>query len=287
MMMLNVEANQYLTALHNANSLIKLILFLVVWAVVWLPIAVPLARIVKWHPAAPISVQQKLTLLASLYLIAPLMVWLTTKVEGVSLAKYGLAWQVNLLQSILFGLGSGIVSILVIYASESALGWLQWQPKDFARLWRLVLPLLGVGLFVAIIEELVFRGLFLNELLQDYPLAIAATVSSLIFALLHLVWERENTLPQLPGLWLMGMILVGARLVDGGSLGLAIGLHAGWVFSLACLDTAELYVYTGKGVSWLAGKQGQPLASAAGIMVLLLTGSILVLFNHYINRAMF
>ncbi len=142
-------------------------------------------------------------------------------------------------------------------------------------------------MFVAIIEELVFRGVFLNLLLQDYNIAIAATVSSLIFALLHLVWERENTLPQLPGLWLMGMILVGARLVDGGSLGLAIGLHAGWVFSLAYLDTAELYVYTGKGVSWLAGKQGQPLASVAGIMVLLLTAGILVLFNHYLNRAMY
>ena len=281
MILLNVEVNQYLTALQNANSLIKLMLFLVAWAVVWLPIAIPLARLVKWHPAAPISVQQKLTLLASLYLIAPLMVWLATKVEGASFAKYGLAWQVNLLQSILFGLGSGIVSILVIYLVESAWGWLQWQPENFARLRRLVLPLLAMGLFVAVIEELVFRGLFFQELLQDYSLWIAAVISSLIFALLHLVWERENTVPQLPGLWLMGMILVGATLVDGGSLGLAIGVHAGWVFSLACLDTAELYVYTDKGVSWLAGKQGQPLASAAGIMVLLFSAGILVLFNNY------
>jgi membrane protease YdiL (CAAX protease family) len=256
-------------------------LFLLVWAVVWLPIAIPLARLVKWHPAAPISTGQKLTLLASLYLIAPFMVWLATKVEGASLAKYGLAWQVNLLQSILFGLGSGIATILLIYLMESGWDWLQWQPENFPRLWTLAWPLLAVALSVSIIEELVFRGLFVNELLQDYSMWIAATISSLIFALLHLIWERENTLPQLPGLWLMGMVLVGARLVAGGSLGLAIGLHTGWVFSLACLDTAELYVYTGKGGSWLTGKQGQPLASVAGVMVLLFAAGILVLFKHY------
>jgi membrane protease YdiL (CAAX protease family) len=289
----------------------------VIWAVLWLPIAIPLARLVHWHPAAPISIKQKLSLLASLYLIAPLMVWGVTKVEGVFFVEYGLTMNVNLFQSILFGLVLGILSIILVYGIESRLSWLQWQPENLFKIFTIdflpkfpkpfslfsftsspanniglkpnnkislstiiiILPLFAVGLFVGFIEELIFRGVFFNLLLEDYSLWLAAIISSLIFALLHLVWERENTLPQLPGLFLMGMILVGARLINQNSLGLAIGLHAGWVFSLACLDTGDLYFYTEKATNWLAGEKGKPLASVAGIIVLLFSGVMLFLFK--------
>lgn len=276
----NLDINQWFLVLNNANSLVKVIFFLVIWAGLWLPIAIPLARLVHWHPAAPISIKQKLSLLASLYLIAPLMVWGVTKVEGVFFVEYGLTMNVNLFQSILFGLVLAILSIILVYGVESRLNWLQWQSENFSKLLTIFLPLLAVGLFVGFIEELIFRGVFFNLLLEDYSLWLAAIISSLIFALLHLVWERENTLPQLPGLFLMGMILVGARLVNQNSLGLAMGLHAGWVFSLACLDTGDLYFYTEKATNWLAGEKGKPLASVAGIIVLLFSGIMLFLIGN-------
>jgi hypothetical protein len=65
-------------------------------------------------------------------------------------------------------------------------------------------------------------------------------------------------MPQLPGLWLMGMVLVLARYVDGGSLGLAWGLHAGWVWAIASLDSAQLITYTGTGSEWVTGKNRKP-----------------------------
>jgi hypothetical protein len=127
-------------------------------------------------------------------------------------------------------------------------------------------------------EELVFRGFLLTQLRQDYSVGAAALISSLIFALLHLIWERRETIPQLPGLWLMGMILVLARFVDGGSLGLAWGIHSGWVWAIASLDTAQLITYTGISSEWVTGKNGKPLAGAAGVLCLVATGVILWLF---------
>ncbi len=142
-----------------------------------------------------------------------------------------------------------------------------------------VFLLLGFALFVSVIEELIFRGLFVTILLENYNVWLTTFISSLVFALLHLVWEQDKTLPQLPGLFLMGIVLVMARLIDHGSLGLAIGLHTGWVFSLASLDTFELYRYTDKGLGWIAGKPEQPLASVAGVSVLVFTAILLWCFK--------
>lgn len=203
------------------------------------------------------------------------LVWGAAQVEGVSFLDYGLTWQTHFFLSTLVGLGLGIGGITAIFGIEAKLGWLQWKTENLPHLRSICLPLLPLGLWIGITEELIFRGFLLEELQQDYAMAIAAIVSSFIFALLHLVWERQQTLPQLPGLWLMGMVLVGARLVDNGSLGLACGLHAGWIWGLSAIDSAQLISYTGKGRLWITGIGGQPLAGLAGLLCLIGTGMVL------------
>jgi uncharacterized protein len=259
----------------NANSLLKVSLFFIIWAIFWLPIAIPLAWRLKWHPSKPLTGELKLPLLGTLYAIAPFLVWGTAKVENTTFFDYGLAWQGNFFLSTLVGLGLGISGLIAVFGIEAKLGWLQWQTENLLQLRSILLPLLALGLWIGITEELIFRGFLLEELQQDYSIAIAAIVSSLIFALLHLVWERQQTLPQLPGLWLMGMVLVGARLVDNGSLGLACGLHAGWIWGLTAIDSSQLIAYTGKGRPWITGIGGQPLAGLAGLLCLIGTGIVL------------
>lgn len=264
-----------------ANPLLKVILFLIFWGIVWLPIVIPLGRLLNWHPGKSLTAQQKLPILASLYLIAPLVVWSAAEVEGASFSDYGLDWQPAFLVSLLGGLGIGISGLIIVFFLEGLWGWIQWHPENTQRFFLISLPLLGLGLWISLTEELIFRGLFINELEQNYPIWIAAALSSLIFALLHLLWEQQQTLPQIPGLWLMGMVLVGARLVDDGSLGLACGLHAGWIWGLSSLDTAQLMTYTGKASAWLTGWGGQVLAGMAGILCLLGTGLVLVAIAHF------
>jgi uncharacterized protein len=259
----------------------KIIAFFTIWLGLWLPIAIPLAIALRWRPGQPITPAQKLPLLASLYLLAPPILWGLAAIEGETIADYGLPWNLSVLVSLAAGLGLGVLGLVVMLAIETLLGWVQWQsilptqPTSKQSLSKLLTPLfltLLLGLWVGLTEELIFRGFLFNQLQQNYAAGVAAAIASLIFALLHLVWEGKENLPQLPGLWLMGMVLVLARWLDGGHLGLAWGLHAGWIWTMAYLDATEAIVYPQLSTAWLTGLNGQPLAGLMGILFLLTTG---------------
>jgi membrane protease YdiL (CAAX protease family) len=252
----------------TAPAPLKIFLFLGVWLIFWLPVGVPLARRLGWNPRESVTPPQKLPLVASLYTIAPLAVWGVLTIEGSSPATHGFSIQFSIAVGFFFaaiGLGS-------VFAIEGWLGWIAWKPENLRRALTLSLPIALLAIWIGITEEFIFRGLFLDWLAVDYGYSIAAVLSSVIFALLHLLWERRETLPQLPGLWLLGMVLVLARAIDGGSLSLAWGLHAGWVWGLALLDSAELLAYRDRGSPWLKGFYNNPLAGLAGILCLLGTG---------------
>lgn len=269
--MINTQSSDWLLVLANASSLLKVSAFFLIWMLVWLPIAIPLARKIGWYPGLPLRGESKIPMIVSLYLIAPLIVWFATKVEGTSFVDYGLQIEVSLVLSLALGVFLAVTSLVLIFGIEWLCGWITWNLKPNLSFLSLSLPLLGLGLGVGLIEELVFRGFLLSELRQDYSLIIAALIASVIFALLHLIWDYQETLPQLPGLLLMGLVLVVAVLADHGSIGLAWGLHAGWIWGLATLDATGLISYTGKAKIWLTGFGGQPLAGVAGIVCLLLT----------------
>lgn len=272
--MINIEGNQIINVLLYSNSLIKIILFLIIWAAIWLPIAYPVARLLKWHPAAPISNTQKLALMIPLYLIAPLLTWGVYSLGELSLNQSKFTLETTLFKFILLGYCLGIITSLIVDTLEIILGVLKLDKVSnlWAFAWQTFPLLLIVSLLVATVEELIFRGVFVNFLWQDYSLWLTGIISSLIFALLHLVWERKNTIPQLPGLFFMGIVLYLARLVAGGNLGLAIGIHGGWVLVLATMDTLNCYHYTDKFQSWIVGKKDQPLGSLAGFTIVTLAG---------------
>lgn len=249
------------------------------WAGCWLPVAVVCAIVVDWRPPKPLAAEQKLPLLASLYLIAPLVVGGASRITGASFSDYGFAWNLWIFRSLWLGFGLGLLCLLGLFAIQTVLGWVTWQSVDGRRWPAVLLPTLLLALWISGTEELVFRGFLLSQLQQDYSGWAAAAISSLIFALLHLIWERRETIPQLPGLWLMGMVLVLARSVDGGSLGLAWGLHTSWVWAIVSLDSIQMINYTGIGSEWRRGKNGKPLAGATGILCLLATGAVLWLFK--------
>jgi uncharacterized protein len=271
----NLEVRVLARSVAVAAASVKVIAFLVTWLILWLPIAIPLAQKLKWNPIQPSTGEQKLPMLATLYLIAPTIVWAASWVEGASFSDYGLNLEPQIFISLGLGLTLSLLGLSLVFLLESLAGWVQWHRENFKRLWSFGLPILGLGLGIGLIEELIFRGFVLTELLQDYSLGVAAIASSLIFALSHLLWERKQTLPQLPGLMLMGVVLVLARWADRGSLGLAWGLHAGWIWGLTCLDAAALISYPDNSSAWIVGLGGQPLAGIAGILCLLGTGASL------------
>ncbi|NEP09925.1 MAG: CPBP family intramembrane metalloprotease [Symploca sp. SIO2C1] len=273
------SAHEWLLLLKTSTAVVKAVAFFLAWAALWLPLAIPIAILLKWQPNKPLVTEQKLPLLAALYLVAPLILWGASWVDKVSFSDYGLDWELTIVGSLCLGLGMGVLGLTIVFFSQWKLGWVEWQSENWQLLEKVLLPILLLGLWIGVTEELVFRGFLQNQLQQDYSIWGAATIASIIFALLHLIWEQQNTLPQLPGLWLMGMVLVLARWVDGGSLGLAWGLHAGWIWGLTCLDEAKLISYTGKGPIWVTGFAGNPLAGIAGLVCLLLTSLLLLLLT--------
>lgn len=146
--------------------------------------------------------------------------------------------------------------------------------------WMLMLLLLALGIVIGGIEELIFRGFLTSRLIQDFSIWTAGTIASLIFALLHLVWEGKENLPQLPGLWLMGIVLTIAWWLDQQQIALAWGLHAGWVWSIATIDTLELVKYSDVVPEWVTGVGQKPLAGIAGIIALVGTAMTLILLFH-------
>ena len=261
------------------TSWLKVFTFLGVWAVIWLPIALAISKVIGWQLGKTLIPKQKLILLASLYLLSPIVLAWKINLENISLDRLGLSFQPTVLVHILLGLIVGISCLIIVFILESAFNLVGWHWDCKQQLVSLLFPILLLSLFISIVEELIFRGYVLTTLADDYSYAIAAIVSSLVFALLHLIWERKQTLPQIPGLWLMGMILAAARAVDRGSLGLAIGLHASWIWGLTCIDSAQLLTYKNKD-SWLTGLNQQPLAGIAGISCLIFTGLVLWLIAN-------
>lgn len=263
---------QFLTQM---SAIARIGTFFLAWLILWIPIAIPLIIRFKWHPFEPFTPSQKLPLLASLYPIAPLLLWGFASLEQQSFARYGLSWQPHFFMTGLVGLGIAGLGLIVLFGIHSWQGWVIWQSADLQSFWQAIPLSFLIAFLVSSTEELVFRGFLVNQLVTMVPLGVAAIISSLIFALLHLLWDRQETIPQLPGLWLMGLVLVLARWADQGWLGLAIGLHTGWVGGMISLDSSQVLQYSDRAPTWATGIAHQPLAGWGGILLLILTGGVI------------
>lgn len=287
MLWLEKIGRQGLEAIANASAFVRVSCFFLVWIGCWLPIAIPLAIWLDWQPLHPLQTTQKLYAIVSLYVIAPILIWGGINGTKKSWSSYGIELnnKTETLVSLPIGIVLAISGLAIAFSLEQALDWLDWHLESGEKLLDLAIPILFLALFIAAIEELVFRGFIQTELEQEYGTLRAAMITSSIFALSHLIWDWENTLPELPGLWLLGMVLTQARLSNNGNLGLACGLHAGWIWGLTCLDSASLLAYTGQGSVWFTGWGDNPLAGISGIFCLLLTaGAIQLISNSSIAK---
>ena len=112
--MLYLQFDFLLKSFDNLNSLGKIIVFLISWAVIWLPIVLPILWFTTRQKSAPNPNIRKLTLILSLYSIAPILSWGVIEVEQISWQEIGIFGQASLLQSILFGY---CLSIVILFFS--------------------------------------------------------------------------------------------------------------------------------------------------------------------------
>jgi membrane protease YdiL (CAAX protease family) len=128
-----------------------------------------------------------------------------------------------LLQGAVLGFG------LVLLLGLAYLAFDVWEisvTQDRWRLWRTVIGFLPAALLVAVLEELIFRGYLLQQLMAcSKALAVLGTSSG--YALVHLKpgWVWPDSAMELTGLFMLGVVLA-LSVLRAGHLYLAIGLHA-------------------------------------------------------------
>lgn len=166
----------------------------------------------------------------------------------------------------------------VIYLACIYLGWILTGNACFERRhpWPTLLGrVAGVplsALLGATIEELLFRGVVMADLLRTLPLGAAVAIGAVIFAGAHYV-RRVKRYWTLPGHLALGVLLC-VSFAATRTLWLPIGVHAGGIFMIMGARPFMRYL----GPSWLVGASIFPYAGVIGI-----AGLSLLTLNVWLN----
>jgi len=254
-------------AFANRSAPQRIGLFLVALLLFWLPIY----GLARWQLADSNTISIVTTAALLLEFLALLRIWSRALYRSRLRDRYGLRWQQSNRREFAFGVAVAVFCLGLLYGLQILLGWTIWRGESWGRLGSIAGAGALVAMGVALGEELVFRGWLLGELEEDYSRATALWGSSLAFAALHFVKplsEMVRTAPQFPGLVLLGLALVWARWRCQGRLGMAVGLHAGLIWSYYLLDVGDLVASRNAVPEWLTGIDGNPLAGGLGLLFL-------------------
>nr|WP_254011808.1 CPBP family glutamic-type intramembrane protease [Limnofasciculus baicalensis] len=186
------------------------------------------------------------------------------------LKRYGFHGTRQNSLNLLKGLIIGLLFVLGLFALEGGLGLLEFQTPS-QELPRIILEGFASGLGVGLAEELVFRGWLLDELERDYRPKVSLLADAVIFAVLHFIKplsEMLRTLPQFPGLVLLGLTLVWGKRSHKNSLGISIGLHGGLVWGYYIINVGKLVQYSDQVSPWITGVDSNPIAGFMGLLLL-------------------
>lgn len=234
-----------------------------------------------------------------------LLVLLLRRQLGLSelLAVIRASLSVEQLKLLLSGLSlSLIVGGSVLLFELNVLERLIWDETATGRAFGKTLMFLPAALFVSLIEEGFFRVLLLRALSAKFGIYFAATISSVLYALVHFIspvksffygefdalagftylgsifsrYAHFDVLMAAVGLVLLGLSLCYA-ICRYNSLLLCVGLHMGWIMLMKLVNHGAIFA-PGVEVSAVIGKRyflaSEPIAWVAilGVWVVLAIG---------------
>jgi uncharacterized protein len=137
------------------------------------------------------------------------------------------------------GFASGVLMLGAVFCIEWSLGWIEPSSRFESVSILAVAGSLATGLGIGFSEELLNRGVFLQNLGEHYPLWVATVFTGLAFGLFHLANPVQHVDLAFVVSCVVGtMLLVLARFVTG-TLMWAIGWHASWDWMQDLLGIAE------------------------------------------------
>jgi len=203
-----------------------------------------------------------------------------------SASEIGLAPRTHAARDIAAGFLFAVASMALLLAVMSVEGiYTPFFRLGFGESVSRILNGLLSGFSVAFLEETFFRGIFFKAIYEQGKRARAFLVANLVYAAVHFVQPENNFQlhgydplgglrylvlsfkpflnltevgPGLVGLFLIGIVLSYA-VVRTRTLFLAMGLHAGWVFSI---KTVRVFGdYTRRDLGWMFGSTDPKIVS--------------------------
>lgn len=158
----------------------------------------------------------------------------------------------DLTVGVLISLLSSCLLLSLIVGDE-----LHWVGRSWGAVAGRLPKLLVSALLIGLIEEAIFRVLLFGKLASAFPLALSASLASVLYALVHFIAPDKSfvfspgdmllgfeylasvlergldlqLLPAMAGLFLVGLVLC-FSLLRTRAVYLGIGLHAGWVMAV-------------------------------------------------------
>lgn len=165
---------------------------------------------------------------------------LRRKVDRRPWSWIGLSISGRALGALASGFVAGVLMLGALFCVEWRLGWV--APTWVYEPWRLsaVVGALFTALAIGVMEELLLRGAFLQNLGERVPLWAATLGTGAIFGLLHLANPAQHVdVAFVLSAAVATLMLVLARFVTG-TLAWAIGWHAAWDWMQDLLGIANL-----------------------------------------------
>ena len=206
-----------------------------------------------------------------------LVTWICMRLRRQPLAAVGLRLDATWLRHVLGGIAFGAVEMLIVAALIFLAGGVRFDLDPARGLSALAY---GIWFFVwvAVLEELLFRGFVFQRLVDGIGAPGALVLAALLFAAAH--WGN----PGMEGAtvaWAtldnaLGAILLGLAWLRTGSLALPIGIHFGWNwtqgswlgFDVSGLtQTGWLIPHLLATPQWLSGGAFGPEASIFAVVV--------------------
>ncbi|MGE5820433.1 MAG: CPBP family intramembrane glutamic endopeptidase [Deltaproteobacteria bacterium] len=223
-----------------------------------------------------------------------------------SASQIGLAPRTHAARDLALGFCCAVASMALLLALMSFRGaYTPFFRLGFADSMSRIANGILSGFSVALLEETFFRGIFFKAIFEQGKRVRAFLVANFFYAAVHFVKPENNfqlygydpwgglrylvasfkpflnlpeVFPGLIGLFLIGLVLSYA-VVRGNTLFLAMGLHAGWVFSI---KTVRVFGdYTRQGLGWMFGSTDPKIVSGVISWVGILSVAIAV---HVLTR---
>lgn len=230
---------------------------------------------VRWRidaDDAPKSVRTGGRIVTQASLFAVIVVYPILRGQGVLTYYQSLLPRGTVMLQFVHGAAAAVLFLCILFGTWLATGRLEIDIHHSRKKWiRRIVLLVPTALFGAFVEELLFRGVLLADLLRSptLPMPAAVALGALVFAVAHYVRAVKRRW-TFPGHVMLGLLLCVA-FVQTRTLWLPAGLHAGGILAIMGLRPFVRY----RGPAWITGASIFPFAGVVGIAGLaLLTGFV-------------